>query len=173
MVSYIARTILGLLLAALTVTYWRWVWSVFFGLDSRWPSLWVGWRGLLVMFGVVLCGMLGVGMLAWVCANLLVAVRIKITCAPIELALAAGWAGTLVFPTALYYWTRRQFRSVMATMSPRCEQCDYSLRGLPIRRGHIRCPECGHRNHARTVLKRFQHDRRVLAASKKEPWDLS
>jgi len=59
----------------------------------------------------------------------------------------------------------------MESISPRCEKCDYALRGLTIVRGRIRCPECGHVNNARAIVRRFRHDKPLLQTSRKEPWE--
>lgn len=166
------RIILGPLLLALNLAWWCRVWNAWFGFERDWPEFMFGWLGLSTMFLAMLSGGAGAALLTWAACDILVAIEPNL---PLDyrLPFGAGGASLFVLPFLPYYRKRRRFRSVMSAMSARCGKCDYPLRGLRIVYGRIRCPECGHVNSARTVMKRFQHDKRVLEASQKEPWSLS
>lgn len=39
---------------------------------------------------------------------------------------------------------------------PRCRRCGYVLRGITVRRGMVRCPECGYENSEHEVMGRYR-----------------
>jgi len=77
--------------------------------------------------------------------------------APIAIIIH-GWIGSerifvtlaLVVPIALFVALRTNERAMHQALRericmPRCPKCEFSLMGLPITRGAVRCPECGHK----------------------------
>lgn len=82
----------------------------------------------------------------------------------------SGAGATGLCTLAIWKAKQHRFRKGLADDMPGCAQCGYSLRGLPIVSGSIRCPECGGVQSIREIINRYRAKRRKLEAVDDEPW---
>ncbi|MBU0616513.1 MAG: hypothetical protein KKI02_02225 [Planctomycetes bacterium] len=176
--GYIVRLALGVAFLAPWFMFTRHTWSEWFGLEGKSTARFIGFDAWGFFPWVLLGGGAVVGgtLIAWVGCDILTRIdpRLAVTLGlDIRFYLAGGFGlSHLVIPLSVYCWKCHQFRRLMETGSPRCEKCDYALRGLGIKHGRIRCPECGHKNAARDVVRQFRHDKRILKHARKKLWEM-
>jgi len=146
--------------------YWHRLFGFWFGIG---PPLGRGAHGLLgfvILFLATVSGMAGVTMLVWACfaiAFLADPARPAKECGVI--AMMIGVAGGIGLSIAEFFWQRHRVRLLIELACPRCGECDYPLRGLKVRGGTVRCPECGALQDVRDACERLRHRRRTLDAS--------
>jgi hypothetical protein len=175
-VGYIVRLAFGFALLVPWFACNYSLWNAWFGLSKKPVGALAGAGATFVWFFLAMVAAAGAALIAWVCGDILTRIDPGIAHA-LELGIwvyiATGYGVSFfAIPIPIYYWKRREFRRLMENLSPRCEKCDYALRGLRIVRGRIRCPECGQANAVRAVVDRFRHDKRVLQADRKELWEI-
>ena len=123
--------------------------------------------------------------LAWVMLALPSVASLGLALALSGLQRIIGWTGMeppLSFPgclaiawisvfgsSAIFLWLKRlRFLRRPLRGQPRCDRCDYCLRGLSRSHGSVRCPECDHEESDRSIVRRARHEKntaRVLRAA--------
>jgi hypothetical protein len=157
----------GVVLIAFNAWVYLRCWRHWFALRNAASSTFGGLpEGLLLVAGHV-CGATGTAAIFWACSGLLHWNDIHgLPRLPVEhILVASGTLPILLFPLAFWY-CRRQLSRLMESKSPRCTQCGYALRGLPVDAGQVCCPECGKVQDARTAVARFHYRKLVLRV----PW---
>jgi DNA-directed RNA polymerase subunit RPC12/RpoP len=137
----------------------------FYGLIRRPQAPWFEWVAALVLGLAFLLASLG-GI--YVCMSLqdlliLTSLPLPYITSP-HLCVPVSFAAAIVLPIAIWKWKQRRFLRLMNKAAPRCAKCGYALRGLRVQSGGIHCPECGHREWARSVVTRFQEEKRKAKA---------
>ena len=64
--------------------------------------------------------------------------------------------------TFAFLWLKRhRFLRQPLRGRPRCDRCDYCLRGISRSHGSVRCPECCHEESARNIVRRVRHEKNM------------
>jgi predicted RNA-binding Zn-ribbon protein involved in translation (DUF1610 family) len=160
---------LGFLLIASYAWCWQRYWRDYFALRKEGYGRLHGRLWLLLVLGAHLASVVGtaaillagVALLNWcgVCHFREIPIR--------HIGVASCVLPLLVVMPATYWYSRRRLSRLMEARSPRCVECGYALRGLPVQAGQIRCPECGKLQDARVVVDRFHYRKLVLRATDK------
>ena len=144
--------------------------NFFYGLAHRPQVPWFEWVGALVLGLAFLLASLGGIYVGVSLQDLLVLARLPLPCiASPGLCVPGSFAAVIVLPIAIWKWKQRRFLRLMSKAMPRCAKCGYVLRGLRVQSGGIRCPECGHRELARSIVTRFREEKRKAKAATKHP----
>jgi hypothetical protein len=122
---------------------------------------------VLLTAGVMLAGG-GFGLIFWSIVDLGKRLGITLPIDNWDLG-GAGFVCVFVSYGLIGRWKQRRFLRLMELESPRCRKCEYALRGLRPRRGQIRCPECGHVESVKSVVKRFERHKRRAEIDRKFP----
>jgi hypothetical protein len=81
-----------------------------------------------------------------------------------------GASTIAVLYQVLWWLSHHYFKSGVKRhggIAPSCARCAYNLTGLDLRRGSIRCPECGHIEPLRSVIARLVLERHLHDQMKK------
>ncbi len=121
-------------------TYWRWAHTKL---------------GIAFVFGCVLapvpCMLLLARWTGWM------GTYSEEVCACCAFAIEMAYVTIAAFAIRRHKWRRLQQRLDVAKL--RCTRCRYPIRGLSVRHGRVRCPECGDEQRIRDIVRQYGYEK--------------